>query len=610
MACFFWRWNLLNRRTRTALATLLCLGIGGAAFGESLSPPRLPDRAALAAPAERSGLGNGARPTVRLARPGPAPDWTRLPASAPVDYEAAAALDWIDAGARLALDFGAHAGRPGFYTGPEGGVVYQWERDQYQWKRADGAVFTRWKDGGWKLEVGGHALLQHGGGHPALSWTFPDGVELRRAPHPGRRGERQFFYLQTTRAGPVAYELLRAPAPHYRTATVGPYRLVYDPGWQGHVDRLRSFSELEQFFAFAAESLGFRNAGPIPGLLVRTLPEMRAALGNPAANAGGVGGLFGLTMCCSADRPAEENEPTLREARARAESFHVLLHETVHNLQQHRCAYVRAGGSYPEPQHPGDWFVEGVADYVVMQIEPRSRVWMLRQLYERLDQNTTPRFGDLDYRNLNAYIFGRAMLQYLANEKGPQRIGEYYDHICRGDSPAAAMQKAAGMAPDRLYSASLEYFRAQRAQLEAQFFDWELHGLFELDYVQADAARPGDEFTPPADLFAVRTVPDFFQAYRLNLGAFRGSAYEGLLRTSDGRKVYLWRGAVPYSVETRRTKAFVRDEEVSLHVGGHVLINWANGQRRWVFPDGRYFHMWSADQAAGYFDKNGRPIQP
>lgn len=609
MALLSPRWIPIYRRAAGA-ALLALLQSSGGAFAEILPPPALPERPILAAPAERSGLGSGERPRVRLARPGPAPDWTRNPDAAPVDYPAAAALDYYDAGVRLALDFGTHAGRPGFFTGPDGGEVYQWERDQYQWKRADGSVFTCWKDGGWKLEVRGHALVQHGGGHPAMSWHFPDGVELRRAPHPGRRGEWQFFYLKTTRAGPVAYELVRTPGPQYRTASVGPYRLVYDPGWQGHIDRLRSFSELERFFELAADTLGFRNAGPIPGLLVRTLPEMRAALGNPAANAGGVGGLFGLTMCCSADRPPEEDEPTLREARARAESFHVLLHETVHNLQQHRCAYVRAGGSYPEPQHPGDWFVEGVADYVVMQIEPRSRVWMLRQLYERLDQNSIPRFGDLDYRNLNAYIFGRAMLQYLADLKGPQSVGEYYDHICRGDTPAAAMQKAAGMSPERLYQASLEYFRAKRSELEAQFFDWELHGLFELDYAEPGAARPGDDFTPPADLFAVKTVPDFFQAYRLNLGAFRGSTFEGALRTRDGRKIYLWRGAVPYSVETRRTKVYIRDEEVSLHVDGHTLINWANGQRRWVFPDGRYFHMWSADQAAGYFDKNGRAIQP
>jgi hypothetical protein len=202
------------------------------------------------------------------------------------------------------------------------------------------------------------------------------------------------------------------------------------------------------------------------------------------------------------------------------------------------------------------------------------------------------------------------MLQYLADVKGTASVGAYYDHICRGDAPAAAMQKTAGVSPDRLYQATLDYFRVKRPELEAQFFDWEIHGLHALEYERPDAARPGDEFEIPTNLFQVRTVPDFFQAYRLKLGAFRGSAYEGLLRTGDGRRIYMWRGAVIYSVETRRTKAFVRDEEVSLQINGHVLLNWANGQRRWVFPDGRYFHMWSADQPAGYFDKNGRPIQP
>lgn len=38
------------------------------------------------------------------------------------------------------------------YIGPDGGDVYIWKKDQYQWKRSDKSVFTEWPNGAWKLE--------------------------------------------------------------------------------------------------------------------------------------------------------------------------------------------------------------------------------------------------------------------------------------------------------------------------------------------------------------------------------------------------------------------------------------------------------------------------
>ena len=103
-------------------------------------------------------------------------------------------------------------------------------------------------------------------------------------------------------------------------------------------------------------------------------------------------------------------------------------------------------------------------------------------------------------------------------------------------------------------------------------------------------------------------MPDIFNAYRLKLGALRGPEFEGFVRTSDDHKVFIWRGGEVYSVESPEYKTYVRDAEVSMEFNGHRIHNWANGQRRWVLPDGRYFHMWSPDQPAGYFDAQGRPL--
>ena len=174
------------------------------------------------------------------------------------------------------------------------------------------------------------------------------------------------------------------------------------------------------------------------------------------------------------------------------------------------------------------------------------------------------------------------------------------------------MRSVVDRTPAEVYRDSVRYFTERREQIEAQYFDWQIDGLFPIDYEFPREPRPDRNaklpYEVPADLFAINSVPDITRAFRVQAGSLRSPDFEGFVRTRDDRRVFFWRGGEVYRVDSPNYQVFVRDAEVSMEFAGHRVINWANGQRRWVWPDGRYFHMWDAKTPAGFFDQRDRPI--
>lgn len=610
-------------RLLAAFLLMALLALSGPLLGraarDSAKLPEMPAGMEMPEAVATRGATEG-RPQVQLKQPGADQSfrWQDWPARAPRSYADASGLRFPAGEKLLGIDFGRHAGREGHYTGPDGGAIYQWRSKgrsslHYLWKRKDGTSFLRWPDGSWRIEAAGHQVHGFGGrfgGH--VEWTFPDGAKIWREASRIPRGQWEYFYVGRDRGGHLAFQMFASPGPEYLQREVGSFQFHFHPDWTLFVERFAEVDGDERILDFGRDILGFYHRGPLPVRLYQNLAEFRKASGDPRSGPGGFGGMFGVSACCGSDRDAVPASGMFREAQAHAESFHVLWHEAVHTLQQQRCTYVRAESeaSRQKPAaHPGDWFVEGIADFAVAQLEPRSRAWMYREFYKQ----SPPAFRQLNYQNRRAYIFGRVMLEYMLGQHGADSIREYYDATCRGTQSAAALRAAIGMTPEALYKASVKHYRERerRARIEAQYPEWEIDGLYELEYTNSGASRMDLaelQSLTRQEFFSVNSVPDIFNAYRLELGELGSSNFKGYLRTADGWRVYLFPGEPLYGLDRGGVKVFIRDAEVSLEYDGHRLINWANGQRRHVFPDGRYYHVFP-NGPGEFYDRNERRLQ-
>ncbi len=544
-------------------------------------------------------------------------DTSTYPRAAPASYQEAAALTVPDIQA-YELDFGGREGQ--WFRGPDGGAVYRWAEGRWQWERRDGIKVLRWDDGGWTLEQRGFRVNRIGstGGWAAgrIVWTFPDGSELARYE---RLGVLEFSYLLRAPERLVTFEIYEPGRYAPKQMNSGPFRIHYAEPWQEYVRAFESWQGRNTFFQMMRRDFGFENRGPIPLIMHydRRTWDRFYENGNRAA---GVAGWQGMGMCCGSDYklPAVDDAAVL-SAWHKSQDFYVLLHETTHNLQQHRCHYVRGNRSLPEPPYPGAWYVEGVADLAAMLAHGRVRTNMIRDFYDRMDKGALP--ADVRRTAYNTahdpYVSGRSLLYYIYRQRGPKAVRDFYDTTCLGTDPEASMQRATGETILDNWRAALAWFRRERANFQRELLRWQTDGL------QLVTARPGDgsrlpvDFALPRNLFELTDVPHFLHAYRMDLSAYAGKM-TGEFRGPRGERVRL------FEIKNANYNVQVPDgpegmlvtywhvngsqlESVVVEWRGHRIINWANGGRQWRFPDGRHLHRWP-DGNKGFFDGQGKPL--
>ncbi len=594
-------------RKRLALSAAICVAIP--LFAESVPVPRFSAPQSPVPTTARGDLG----PALDFADAGSGRldfDFKKLPAQAPTEPGDAAALVFPEQ-RHFALDFGRYRDKAGAYSGPDGGRVYQWSRSHYAWDMQTGARFIQYPNGTWTVEdqQAGHQIVQYGDGAAQgwWYWTFPDRAQIRKSRHP-RTGNFEFFYTRVSDGRSQAFQMTAPDAKLYPLQRdVGILRLQYSQPWARHVEHFARYDRFDDFLRYMEESFGFRHPGRVPVRMFPELGSFRTHANNRSAGPGGYGGMFGVVMCCGDLQPPPESNPARAEALRRADNFNVILHEVTHNLQQNYCYARRDGrGDLPPEEHPGHWFIEGIADYAVMRSDARQRTAMMREFYERTDRGGPPSFEQLDYGNRRAYIFGRMMIYFLVERYGGDNVRKYYDATCLGTRARQAMRGLTGLSPAEVYAESLRYFQEQRPRLEARFHDWSIDGLHELAF-----AWPSADRTPPLlpkDLRSITMVPDIQTPFEIaGIENFYGAS-DLTMRTGEGHGVFVWKDKSIYMVYGKDFKVYVRPEETSMHRGGYVIINWASGQRRFTMPDGTYFHMWSVDKPAGYFSKSGQPL--
>lgn len=528
------------------------------------------------------------------------PSWNPMHRSAPRTYAEADKLAWPEP-SDYELTFSSD--KAGTYAAPGNTRVYQWERGAWAWERGPEKI-VRWKNGVIVIEANGHKV----GRFPnrefplQLYWDFPDGSKLSRIPW---AEEKTTFYVYERISPDRAACQMYAPgkwAPH-RLAR-GHYQFEYSGEWAGVLEAFGLWGGEAKFFELMNQLFGFQNPGPIPVLMFKDLSEMRRQMRDPNAQEGGRGGMFGISVCCGNKVKEYSTNPDVRRVQMKGETFPVLLHETVHNLQQHRCYFVRKDQKdLPPVQNPGAWYVEGIAELGMLQVTPQARAWKFRDFYAKAEKGI-PSFASVGYADGSVYLYGTLILQYVFDTKGAEAIRAFYDDMCRGVSENESAERHLGARPADLLSKAASYYQSNKKSMLAKIAVWETDGMEELAYHDADKViRDLPNAKTSTD---VRSIPDIWNARRMKTSVFSG-IYEGQFIGPSREKIYLWKNGT-YTVTWSEGKAtYFGNDSVTFESRGHSIVQWKDGSRKWTFPDKSSAFM--RGEKIEYFDAEGKPIQ-
>ncbi|MBL8018868.1 MAG: hypothetical protein JNM27_04305 [Leptospirales bacterium] len=531
-----------------------------------------------------------------------------FPTTAPTDFQKARELSFPDANTIFGLAFGPYEGKPGWYTGPDGGRIYQWKKDNWVWERVDGAKITRWENGTSAIEANGHRFLQYPNQRwpGTIEWTFPDKTRLTRHPWPSENTV-WFVYDRPDPSGRITFHIYQKGKWAPNETLYDNYKFNYTNSWADHIQAFREWNKKDEFFATAERLLGFKNPGQIPVIMFDQLADMRKQLSNPSQGEGGAGGLLGISMCCGSKRQPPSGNPVIAKLQRQLDSFSLILHETAHNLQQHRCFYVRAGQSdLPPEQYPTPWFVEGIAEFAMMRALPRDRARKYKELYAALDSGKIPAANQIGYADGSVYMFGTAMVEATYLQKGAEPIRKFYDDMCLGTTEDASLRKNLGMDLPGLLDSSLTYFRTNRNRIEEEIKTLEMEGLPQIKL----AASKSCSFEPgplPGTVKDIRDIPDIWNTCRMDTAKLTG--FTGSLRGPGGERVMVW-SVGDQTVETGRIKfTYWKSDAAEASFDGHKIMQWKNGERRWTLPNNSLAVIRSNGKIE-YFDTEGKSIQP
>ncbi len=527
------------------------------------------------------------------------PSWNPMFRSAPRSYAEAEKLPWPEP-SDYELLFSSE--KAGSYSAPGNTRVYQWERGAWAWERGP-EIITRWKNGVIVIEANGHKVARFPNRDFPLHvvWNFPDGSSVSR--NPWSQENTVFYIYERVSPDRAAYQMYAPGKWAPLSQTRGHFQFEYSKEWAGYLEAFALWGGDVKFFELMKDLFGFQNPGAIPVIMFNELADMRRQMRDPNAHAGGRGGMFGISMCCREHQKEYSKNPAVRRVQMKAETHQVLLHETIHNLQQHRCYYVRKDQkNLPPAKNPGAWYVEGIAEVGMLQVTPQARAAKFREFFQKAGKGV-PSFGSVGYGDGSVYLYGAIMLQYVMDTRGAGAIREFYDDMCRGVSESESAERHLASAPVDLLTKAAEYYQAHKTTVVANMERWELEGRERLGYQDPDTViRKLPQIRTSTD---IREIPDIWNARRMNTAAFQG-IYEGAFVGPAGEKVYLWKNGT-HSVTWEEGKAtYFGTDSASLESNGQALTQWKDGTRKWTCPDKS-----SALLRGGrieYFDAQGKSI--
>jgi hypothetical protein len=513
---------------------------------------------------------------------------------------------------------------PSSYEGPDGGHIDFWRPGLYRWMRSDGSIFQEWESGNWQIQIPNKITVDVFkeacvGCKPTIRFQWEDGTEINKMWIAHRRDYTVVF--QNEKYVPALNWLLPDPAkfPSNRK-TIGPYEFYYSDYWNFYLKGLQDSFSVQAFNHELAREYGMSNKGKIPVLLFDKSSEVVAYNGRelPGSSAeGGFGGQDSIQLCCGEKLKQSTGNAEVDLDTQMRTYFGTFYHEAVHNMHQIACLTKRAGKeNLPLANQSDPWFVEGFANHVAATLYPQKRAEIYEQLYKRMSENKLPKDFDSmqkeGYRDLLPYYLGAYMVEYLHREYGKESVQKYIHITSLGESTKPAIKQVTGKEAGQFYADSIADFKVVYPKSGNLIKHWrfghltKIHPLHEREFELFQRNR----ISLPRDVREIKSmdqIPNLQNIFEAEVSSYAGEV-EGDFYGTTGERFYLWKQGNYKWYDDDYELFFTPDSFILLKYKGWQVVQWANGQRKMIAPDGTSAMFWSAEQKA-YLDKEGKPLQ-
>lgn len=492
---------------------------------------------------------------------------------------------------------------PGYYAGPDGGEVYQWAKNHYQWKRADGSVFTEWPTGIFKLDfptgigfVFAPAPPNCNGCSPTLVWNYPDNTKITKYWISNRKEYdtiyqkpldfQNFLLVNETKFGKPKLEL-------------GNLVFYGSEKWN---EFLRVFGEevkTKSLYSILKNEFGFENRGKIPVLLFDEYNAAKEYVGFdlPAANLTemGLGGKDAIVLCCGDQMPERTGNPNFDVDSLRRVNFSMVLQKLTRNAEQVSCLKTIAETGTQTPQDIVDpWFEEGLASYIESRLSDRKRVWVYAETEKLIRENKAPKsfkaLLDAKYKDNIPYHFSAILIKYIHDVYGKESITSYQKETCLGLDSTLALQKVTGVSADTILKESIKRFETDKIQVLKDTKSLSLSG-----FTVMNPQFPNEFFSFLEKGFTIKEsakeiktydeLPSLYKIFIANVDDYSGKR-EGDFLGPRGSYFYLWKkGYYRWYGEGWEANVFPGNQIV-FRGSNFTIVEWENGKKQYVAPNG------------------------
>ncbi|GBF41635.1 hypothetical protein LPTSP2_09150 [Leptospira ellinghausenii] len=492
---------------------------------------------------------------------------------------------------------------PGYYLGPDGGEVYQWVKNHYQWKRADGSVFTEWPTGIFKLDfptgtgfVFAPALTSCNGCSPTLVWNYPDNSKITKY-WISHRKEYDTIYQKPLEF--QNYLLVNESKFGKPKLEIGNLVFYGSDKWNEY---LRVFGEevkTKSLFTILKNEFGFENRGKIPVLLFDDYPTAKEYVGFdlPGANQTelGLGGKDAIVMCCGEQMPERSGNPNFDADSLRRVNFSMVLQKLTRNAEQVSCLKTIAEtGTQPSQEILDPWFEEGLASYIESRMSDRKRVWVYAETEKLIRENKAPKsfksLLDAKYKDNIPYLFGAILVKHIHDVYGKDAITSYQKETCLGLESTLALQKVTGVSADSILKESTKRFETDKIQILKDTKSLSLSG-----YTIMNPQLPNEYFSFLEKGFAIKDsakdiksyeeLPHLYKIFVANVEDFSGKR-EGDFLGPKGTYFFLWKkGNYRWYGDGWEANVFPGNQIV-FRGSNYTIVEWENGKKQYVAPNG------------------------
>lgn len=512
---------------------------------------------------------------------------------------------------------------PGYYQGPDGGEVYQWAKNHYQWKRADGSVYTEWANGTFKLDFPSgtgfvSAPASCNGCLSTLIWNYPD---LTKVTKYWMAHRKEYDYI---RQKPIAFEnyLLVSETKFGKPKLeFGNYVFYGSEKWSEYLRVFGDNFKMKPFLSFMKSEFQLENRGKIPVLLFDKYEEIKDYIGADipgGSEEGGFGGRDSITLCCGEKMPQPTGVLEFDSDALRRIHFGTFYHEAVHNLEQISCLKIQTEtGKFPQTDILDPWFEEGLANYAEAKFYERKQFHIYNDAEKLIRENKVPKsfkaLLDAKFKDLLPYSIGPLLIKHIHETYGKEAIISYQKETCVGVSPLHALQNATGVSPDQILKDSLSRFEKEKDSILRNGKKLQLAGFTTMNSKFPNEYKNflDKGFSLPESAMDIKSytdLPSLQKIFPANVETYSGKL-EGDFLGPNSSYFYLWKkGNYRWYGDSFEANVFPGNQ-ILFRGSNFTLIEWEDGKKQYISPKGDsviYFNL----ESKSYLDINGKQVTP